>query len=80
MINNVIKKFLFDYRNTKHFTTKESPAKLLMMKQVIWNKLKYQRRNVSGKHNTKYKKRAKIIFRDYYNLNKNQLALLNGVP
>lgn len=89
VIGRVIKKFLLDYRSTKHCTTNESPAKLLMnrelkarfsllrppsVKQVISEKQEKQRHNFTGKCNTEFKKGDKVIIRDYSNPNKKQWA------
>lgn len=86
-VGRVIKKFLFDYRTTKHCTTGESPSKLLMnrelktrfnllrppsVKDVVEQKQKNQQKNFSGKRNTIFCKGDKVIIRDYSNPNKKQ--------
>lgn len=78
-------RFLFDYRITKHCTTNESPAKILLGKEiksrfnllkppvisdVIEQKQQNQIKNYRGNRNVKFAIGQKVYVRDYKNPNK----------
>ncbi|XP_037931260.1 uncharacterized protein K02A2.6-like [Teleopsis dalmanni] len=84
-IDIALNRFLIDYRNTKHCTTQESPAKLFLgrllrtrfdlMKPplIIEKMLRTQEnsiRNYKGKRVTTFKVGQRVFIRDYRNPNK----------
>lgn len=81
----IIDRFLFDYRITKHCTTNETPAKLLLGKElksrfsllkppltteIIETKQQNAIKNFKGKHNVIFTEGQKVKVRNYKNPNK----------
>lgn len=79
-IKDMINRFLFDYRNTKHSTTNETPAKLLIgrelktrfsllkppiIKETIQNNQLSSAKNHKGKRNVELKENQNVYIRDY---------------
>lgn len=80
-------RFLLDYRNTKHCTTGDSPAKLMFSRELktrfsclkppttrekIIQNQENQIRNYHGKRNVTFEKGQNVLVRDYSNPNKQQ--------
>lgn len=81
----IVPRFLFDYRNSKHCTTGESPAKILFGRELktrfsllkppiihdkIVNSQQTAIKNAHGKRNCKLNVGQKVYVRDYTNPNK----------
>lgn len=78
-LNAIIARFLFDYRNTTHSTTNETPAKLLINKNLrcrfdllfpsitdtIENHQNIQIKNYGGRGSREFEMGAKVLVRDY---------------
>lgn len=84
-MDQIISRFLIDYRNAKHCVTNETPAKLMLRRNVktIFNHLKppttkeniekKQEQNIKdrkGKRNVEFQKGEKVFIRNYTNPNK----------
>lgn len=61
-LETILNRFLFDFRNTPHCTTGQSPAKLMFEEKSI--------QNHKGKRDTHFEIGKKVIIRDYSNPNK----------
>lgn len=83
--DNILNRFLCDYRNTKHCTTGDSPAKLVigrslktrfsslkppLVKEIIVSSQEKLMKNFKGKRDINLKKNDNIYVRDFTNPNK----------
>lgn len=81
----IVNRFLFDYRNPKHCTTGESPAKIFfnrslktrfsslrppLVKDKIIESQAKSIQNYKGKRETKFREGQNVFIRDYTNSNK----------